>query len=552
MPSLYARALPSLLLTLTLCAACTDAPADRPPVRLDPVDMRATVEDMPAAADMREAPDLPSASDMPTTQDMAQAEDMAPDLSPEVDMAPPVTSGARLATGVTLARVDVYQTVQTTLMRERQPETTEQVPLLAGKASLVRLFVTLAPGQAARDVVAQVRVRSMAGTIEAFEQAFTVTRDSDAFDRSSIIELRLPPEAMTPGAHMAVSLRDEAAALTADDAAHPARWPATEDFVDLEVSEAPGPLNIVIVPFRYDYDGSGRMPDTSPQQLDLFEAMLRAAYPATNVSLTVRAAVPWDRPVDWGDFNVKLREVRADDDPPYGTFYYGYIRPRDTFAEYCSGTCTTGQSFTVSSATADSYRVGSGVGFTGERWGWTLLHELGHMMGRGHAPCGLSLFSPRDRSYPYSGANIGVWAWSARTGTIFPPQSATDFMGYCDDLWVSDYTYMGIHDRQVATRQAAGTLASRPMRRWRAIRWSQADGARLGRLTRAREAGTGESAEVEVLGSGGALVRRVRVPLARMAHGGEVVWMVPERALVGGKAVRVVTPARQTASVALR
>lgn len=82
----------------------------------------------------------------------------------------------------------------------------------------------------------------------------------------------------------------------------------------------------------------------------------------------------------------------------------------------------------------------------GER---TLAHELGHNMGRRHAPCGGALDT--DPGYPYPGAVIGVvgwdvWAFSrglSSTPALKSPTGNTDIMSYCYD-WISDYTYQGI------------------------------------------------------------------------------------------------------------
>ncbi len=79
-----------------------------------------------------------------------------------------------------------------------------------------------------------------------------------------------------------------------------------------------------------------------------------------------------------------------------------------------------------------------------------LAHELGHNMGRKHAPCG-SVIDP-DLNYPYEGGYIGVVTGEdmytyAVTGT-FPTEKPSlttfDFMGNCTPRWVSDYTWDGL------------------------------------------------------------------------------------------------------------
>ncbi|HEX6683389.1 MAG TPA: hypothetical protein VF062_11365 [Candidatus Limnocylindrales bacterium] len=75
-----------------------------------------------------------------------------------------------------------------------------------------------------------------------------------------------------------------------------------------------------------------------------------------------------------------------------------------------------------------------------------MAHEIGHNLGRKHAPCGNA--QDIDPSYPqydsYHAASVG------ETGVLISPLRAfdpdyTDFMGYCfQQQWVSPYTYTAI------------------------------------------------------------------------------------------------------------
>jgi hypothetical protein len=72
----------------------------------------------------------------------------------------------------------------------------------------------------------------------------------------------------------------------------------------------------------------------------------------------------------------------------------------------------------------------------------TLPHELGHNLGRRHAPCG----GPDgvDPLYPHSGALIGALPFDIVTSQLMPAGPLRDFMSYCHPRWASDYTYDGI------------------------------------------------------------------------------------------------------------
>jgi hypothetical protein len=94
-----------------------------------------------------------------------------------------------------------------------------------------------------------------------------------------------------------------------------------------------------------------------------------------------------------------------------------------------------------------------GIGYIGrptavvyddQTWrGVTVAHELGHTYNRQHAPaCGAG--SP-DKNYPYAGGIDGITGTDvfSSPALLYAP-TIHDIMGYCDDNWISDYTYNGI------------------------------------------------------------------------------------------------------------
>ena len=70
-----------------------------------------------------------------------------------------------------------------------------------------------------------------------------------------------------------------------------------------------------------------------------------------------------------------------------------------------------------------------------------VAHELGHVWGRLHSPCGNP---PNVGFYPYAGGLIGVFGLDV-AATDLKPRSSPDIMSYCfDNPWISDYTYTEI------------------------------------------------------------------------------------------------------------
>jgi len=70
-----------------------------------------------------------------------------------------------------------------------------------------------------------------------------------------------------------------------------------------------------------------------------------------------------------------------------------------------------------------------------------VAHELGHVWGQQHSPCGGA--PDPDLNYPYTNGSIGVYGMDL-LGTTLKPPSSPNIMGYCPNPWVSDYTYARI------------------------------------------------------------------------------------------------------------
>lgn len=127
--------------------------------------------------------------------------------------------------------------------------------------------------------------------------------------------------------------------------------------------------------------------------------------------------------------------------------------------------------------------VSSGPTGTGT-WGWDndgsygdwyMGHEVGHNVGRGHPSQGNSCgHSASDDNFPYTNAAIGtggMWGFDVGdiglngdlTPCVYPNNTWRDMMSYCDNQWISDYTYEGIFDFLTA-QQAVPATTPRPVR----------------------------------------------------------------------------------------
>ena len=96
-----------------------------------------------------------------------------------------------------------------------------------------------------------------------------------------------------------------------------------------------------------------------------------------------------------------------------------------------------------------------GWDFDGSYNDWYGGHEIGHTRGRYHAEfCGAG----GGAAYPYPGGRISpdltgngaIYGFDITTRAIYPP-TWKDVMTYCNNEWVSDFTYEGIRSYLVGS-----------------------------------------------------------------------------------------------------
>ena len=130
---------------------------------------------------------------------------------------------------------------------------------------------------------------------------------------------------------------------------------------------------------------------------------------------------------------------------------------------YGGGTSWGGYAFINSEP--EYFGPGSHVSLIRSQLTSVIAHELGHNMGRWHAPCATPALQ-LDASYPnaggvtnISGADLQRWSVDGtfpveRLGTMF------DFMSYCLPRWVSEYTFRGLLDWRIREDSALAAMAT--------------------------------------------------------------------------------------------
>jgi hypothetical protein len=317
------------------------------------------------------------------------------------------------------------------------------VPLVAGRSAYLRVFVVANESNTARP---SVRVQLTPGGAPA--QTFTLPASSSVPQRvtegtlGSSWNLEVPASLVQPGLTV-MAVVDPANAIPESNE-NDNRFPASGTKALTVQSVAPARIRFISV-----QQGSSPAGDVSnPARLiDL----ARRLHPLNAIDVDVGQSVfPAPEPLQpgrdglgWGQLVSDLDDKRVAEGSD--RIYIGVVKLSYGRQAGLVG-LTLGQGI-PSAAAWDEPDDASRV----------VAHELGHVWGRKHSPCGGA--DNVDGLYPYPNGQIGVYGMDVAGANLKPPTSP-DIMSYCfASPWISDYTYNNILKFRTSVSVVSGSAA---------------------------------------------------------------------------------------------
>jgi hypothetical protein len=349
-------------------------------------------------------------------------------------------SGPPPGPDMSITAIEVTQAVQ---------DLNNSVDLVAGKKTYVRVHVST-----------PVNVNSVYMTLKGFRGLTTLTPVLSPSNPGGVITVRSAPNrgqlndsflfALPSSWTASPGLLSLVARLDPVNAKNDLIQTNNVRAVTVNLQNTP-PLRLKIVRVRYTMGGTTYI--ASSTHVSMLESWLRRAYPIPYLSVS-RATLTYPNS---GLPNVdRLNTILAANRLISVIFsgensrivYYGMV---DDGGDFMRGKASGIPGVVASGPTG----TGSwGWDFDGSYGDWYGAHEIGHTRGRGHANfCGAG----GGPAYPYVSGNISpattgntaLYGFDIHNKTIYGP-TWKDLMSYCDNLWMSDFTYEGIRSYLVS------------------------------------------------------------------------------------------------------
>ncbi len=339
-------------------------------------------------------------------------------------------------------QIDHVELTQAIQCKDNSHCADNSVPLIAGKDTYVRVYIKVVNASSVPNVSAAVAAHLPTGDVSGVPLYMPITAKANPQRSQATDTLNF----LLPASSVSIS-------GTLEVMVNPHYTVAESNYANNTITMS---LNFVstprldIVPVRVYYNYGGQSGVVNPGMPYFMSGYLENILPVGELKWHFLPGPPleWKQQIgpgggSWGALLAKLADMKKKNTSmPVDAHWYGMI-PFKMPSGYIAGMASMPGKVAAGRVPISHENLENAADI--------MAHELGHNFNRQHAPCSVS---DPDPSYPYPNARLGDCGWDpqiAAGGKVFSwpsgyvvPATSVDVMSYCQDEWISEYTYRAI------------------------------------------------------------------------------------------------------------
>jgi hypothetical protein len=225
-----------------------------------------------------------------------------------------------------------------------------------------------------------------------------------------------------------------------------------DDFELVGYEQTPLEMKVMLVPIHYTYFDTPTLVEPTEADLQLVHDDLLQTNPLQTVTLQVHEPYEYDNHLtNLGALLGPMAALRGNETEGPNVYYHALVDVNGPAVNMVAGIAmlTGDGKDSASSRVAATvwYKQSEEVPPSGSTG--TIVHEVGHNQGLQHVFCpnAATTAAGPDPNYPHEGGKIGVYGFGIRSYRLYTPTAAHDYMTYCGNAWVSDWTWNKTYQR---------------------------------------------------------------------------------------------------------
>jgi hypothetical protein len=356
------------------------------------------------------------------------------------------------ARGISLTEVEANQgtAILIGLNGEWVGPTERNAYMIRDRDTLIRTQHVVDEGWIPRDITGVLHLIDANGNeLPPRYRTFTVMGDSDPRDLNTEFYFSVLAEEAQPGLSYWVELREASLTDTADLVEGINVTPPGFELIGYELTALE--MKVMVVPISYTWIDPPTLVELVDADIQAIHDDLLQTNPLQTVTITVHEPYEYDNHItDLGQLLSPMSALRGNEQADPNIYYHALVDVNGPSVNMVAGIA----SLTGDNKSDGQSRVAATVWFKqgdlppAQSTG-TIVHEVGHNQGLQHVFCpnaSTPALGP-DPNYPHMDGKIGVYGFGIRSFKLYTPTGAHDYMTYCGNAWVSDWTWNKTYQR---------------------------------------------------------------------------------------------------------